>query len=62
MTTIKNNFLNEYFCGYTEEHKFLHNRGFRYNFVKEIDGITVWKYPKSIELYKALEEFYLKNN
>lgn len=56
----KNKFLNEYFCGYTEEHNFLRSKGFKYNFVKEIDGVTVWKYPKSVQLYDALKEFYKK--
>lgn len=57
----ENNFLNEYLCAYTEEHKFLRDKGFRYNFVKIIDGVTTWKYSKSVELYEALIEFYKIN-
>lgn len=51
-------FINEYPCTYVEEHKFLQGQGFRYNFVKVIDGVTTWKYPKSSKLFEKLIEFY----
>ena len=54
-------FLNEYRCTFVEEYRFLKSKGFRYNFVKSLDGITYWKYSKSAELYDALKEFYLNN-
>lgn len=59
---MENNFINEYPCCYTAEHNFLHSRGFRYNFVKIIDGVTTWKYPKTKQLYETLIEYYYKNN
>lgn len=55
---MTHNFNNEYPCTYVEEHKFLHKNGFRYNFVKIVDGVTTWKYPKSSRLYEKLMEFY----
>lgn len=54
-------FLNEYPCTFVEEYYFLKSKGFRYTFVKSLDNITIWKYAKSVELYDALKEFYLKN-
>ena len=54
-------FLNEYPCTYVKEYEFLKSKGFRYNFVKSFDGVTVWKYSKSVDLYDALKEFYLNN-
>jgi len=53
-------FLNEYPCTFVEEYLFLKSKGFRYNFVKVVDGTTTYKYTKSVELYDALKEFYLK--
>ena len=53
-----NKFINEYPCTYVEEHKFLQRLGFKYNFVKVVDGVTTWKYPKSPELYESLIRFY----
>jgi len=64
MSEIKNketHFLNEYPCTYHKEYLFLKSKGFRYSFVKLIDGVTAWKYAKSAELYDALKEFYLNN-
>ena len=56
-----NKFLNEYPCTYIDEYKFLQAKGFRYSFVKVIDGVTTWKYKKSESLYEALQEYYNKN-
>lgn len=56
------NFLNEYPCTFTAEHNYLQSKGFRYSFVKVIDGVTTWKYPKSEKLYDMLKEFYINNN
>ena len=55
---MENNFINEYPCSYIEEYKYLKSKGFKYNFVKVVDNVTIWKYPKSNELYIALQEFY----
>jgi hypothetical protein len=38
--------------------KYLETIGIRYDFVKEIDGITTYKYRKTSKLFKALAFFY----
>lgn len=53
-------FDKEYSTQYTPEMKFLLEQGIRYTFVKEVDGITTYKYEKTPELFKALEFFYRK--
>lgn len=37
---------------------YLENQGIHYRFVKTINGITVWKYEKTEELFRALADFY----
>ena len=32
--------------------------GIRYTFVREIDGVTVWKFKKTEELFHVLADFY----
>ena len=51
-------FDKEYSTQYTPEMKFLLERGIKYTFVKEIDGVTTYKYEKTPELFKTLEIFY----
>ena len=41
-------------CAYLREH------GIRYTFVKQIEGITTYKYKKTAELFETLAEFYRK--
>lgn len=53
-------FDKEYSTQYTPEMKFLLEQGIRYTFVKEVDGVTTYKYEKTPELFKALEIFYRK--
>ena len=55
---MESKFINEYPCTYSEEYQFLKSKGFRYSFVKNEFGVTVWKYKKSKVLYEALIEFY----
>jgi hypothetical protein len=38
--------------------KYLESVGIRYKFVKEVNGITTYKYQKSQELFLALASFY----
>lgn len=57
---IQNSF-NEYYCSCGNEHMYLHKLGFKYNFVKKIDGVTIWKYNKTSDLFEALLKYY-KNN
>jgi len=52
-------FLKEYSCIDVKEKVFLLNKGIRYNFVKIVDKVTVWKYPKTTELFIALAEYNL---
>lgn len=51
-------FDKEYSTQYTLEMKYLLEKGIRYTFVKDIDGITTYKYEKTPELFRALETFY----
>lgn len=60
METInyKRKFDKEYRTEYLDEVKFLNTRGIRYTYVKDEDGISVYKYEKTIDLFEALVEFY----
>lgn len=51
-------FDKEYSTQYTPEMKFLLEKGIKYTFVKEINGVTTYKYEKTPELFKSLEKFY----
>lgn len=51
-------FDKEYSTQFTPEMKFLLERGIKYTFVKEINGVTTYKYEKTPELFKTLEIFY----
>jgi hypothetical protein len=55
---IKLIFDKEYSTQFPKEMNYLKSVGIRYNFVKEIDGITTYKYTKTPELFKALWIFY----
>lgn len=48
----------EYSTQYVKEMKFLESAGIMYSFVKEIDGVTTYKYIKNSRLFKALSVFY----
>lgn len=56
MNTIKID--HEYSCVWFEECNYLIKHGIRYTFVKEIDGITTWKFKKTEELFRNLADFY----
>ena len=47
-----------YSCVWFEECDYLIKHGIRYTFVKEIDGITTWKFKKTEELFSNLADFY----
>lgn len=51
-------FDKEYSTQYPKEMKYLESLGIKYSFVKEINGITTYKYSKTSKLFKALESFY----
>lgn len=48
----------EYATQYVKEMKYLESIGIKYNFVKDINGITTYKYSKTSKLFKALSLFY----
>lgn len=48
----------EYSTNWSEECKYLLEHEIRYVFVKNIDGVTTWKYKKNEELFLTLAEFY----
>ena len=51
----------EYSTQYTPEMKYLLSKGINYSFVKEIDGVTTYKYKKTPELFLTLVSFYMEN-
>ena len=55
---MKKKFDYEYSTKYVKEMKYLESIGIKYVFVKDIDGITTYKYIKNSKLFKALELFY----
>ena len=51
----------EYSTQYTPEMKYLQSKGINYSFVKDIQGVTTYKYTKTPELFSALVSFYMEN-
>ena len=49
--------FSEYICVSNDEREFLLKKGIKYVFVKSEDDITIWKYKKTSDLYKALAEY-----
>jgi hypothetical protein len=49
----------EYSTQYTPEMKYLQSKGINYSFVKDVNGITTYKYTKTPELFSALVSFYM---
>ncbi len=54
-------FDKEYSTQHTPEMKYLLSKGIKYSFVKDIGGVTTYKYTKTPELFKALMYFYTNN-
>ena len=54
-------FDKEYSTQYTPEMKYLQSKGINYSFVKDIQGVTTYKYTKTPELFSALVSFYMDN-
>lgn len=48
----------EYSTQWVDEMKYLKQRDIPYSFVKEINGITTYKYKKTKELFDSLSLFY----
>ena len=53
-------FDSEYYTQYVKEMQYLLQNNIKYTFVKDIDGITTYKYKKTPELFRILEIFYTK--
>ena len=51
-------FDREYATSYRSEVKWLAEHGIRYEFVKEVNTISIYKYKKNSRLYAVLSEFY----
>lgn len=54
-------FDKEYSTQYVPEMKYLQSKGINYSFVKDIQGVTTYKYTKTPELFSALVSFYMEN-
>ena len=52
----------EYSTQYVPEVEYLKQHGIRYTFVKEINGVSTYKYTKTPELFNLLGLFYLSDN
>ena len=48
----------EYNCVWWNECEYLMNHGIRYEFVKEMNGVTTWKFKKNEKLFLTLAQFY----
>jgi hypothetical protein len=51
----------EYSTQYVPEVEYLKQHGIRYTFVKEINGVSTFKYTKTPRLFKILEDFYSRD-
>jgi len=58
----KTKFDKEYATQWNLERDYLEKQGIKYTFVKEINGISTYKYTKNSKLFKALSSFYMENN
>lgn len=50
----------EYPCTWMTEQAYLADHGIRYTFVKEENGVTVYKYKKTKKLFQTLSRLYEK--
>ena len=55
---MKKKFDKEYSTSFIKEKQFLDSQGIRYEFVKRVNGITIYKYKKTSTLFKALSNFF----
>jgi hypothetical protein len=55
---MKVKFDKEYSTQWNEERDYLQQQGINYTFVKEINGISTYKYTKTSRLFEVLKEFY----
>jgi hypothetical protein len=57
-TKIK--FDKEYSTQWNEERDYLLKQGIKYTFVKEVNGVSTYKYKKNSKLFNALGSFYIE--
>jgi hypothetical protein len=57
---MRTKFDKEYSTQWNEERDYLKSIGIMYTFVKEVDGISTYKYTKTSELFNALRLFYVQ--
>ena len=55
---MRSKFDKEYSTQYKKEVEFLKSRGINYTFVKEINGISTYKYTKTKDLFESLLTLY----
>ena len=55
---IETKFDKEYSTQWLQEVNYLSDHGVKYSFVKTVNGISTYKYAKTLELFKTLSEFY----
>lgn len=53
-------FDKEYSTQFVREMKYLQSKGINYSFVKDIQGVTTYKYTKTPELFRTLVSFYME--
>lgn len=58
----KTKFDKEYSTQWNKERDYLEQNGIKYTFVKEINGMSTYKYTKNSKLFKALVSFYMELN
>jgi hypothetical protein len=51
-------FDKEYSTQYVDEMKYLKSVGIKYDFVKQVNEVTTYKYTKNALLFYYLEKFY----
>lgn len=55
---IESKFDKEYQTQWLSEVNYLRDHGIRYSFVKDLNGISTYKYKKTVMLFRTLADFY----
>lgn len=58
MFLIEKKYDKEYSCQWPVEQMYLSDNGIKYTFVKNVSGVTTYKYKKSKKLFSTLAKFY----
>lgn len=54
---LNNNSKAEYWIADMQEHIYMKQHNIKYAFVKVIDGLTIYKYPKTIQVFNAALDY-----